>query len=69
MDSNTFKVSTTIAAAIVTVHQGGIRELHWHPNADEWQYYIERLGKNDGVRYRRPRDAPWTFKPEMLATS
>lgn len=21
--------------------QSGIRELHWHPNADEWQYYIE----------------------------
>lgn len=40
VDSSTFKVSTTIAAAIVTVHPGGIRELHWHPNADEWQYYI-----------------------------
>jgi oxalate decarboxylase len=24
----------------VTVHPGGMRELHWHPNADEWQYYI-----------------------------
>ena len=20
---------------------GGMRELHWHPNADEWQYYIK----------------------------
>jgi oxalate decarboxylase len=19
---------------------GAIRELHWHPNADEWQYYL-----------------------------
>nr|WP_308347006.1 cupin domain-containing protein [Serratia marcescens] len=19
---------------------GAIRELHWHPNANEWQYYI-----------------------------
>ncbi len=45
VDSNTFKVSTTIAAAIVTVHPGGIRELHWHPNADEWQYYISGSGK------------------------
>jgi oxalate decarboxylase len=26
--------------AMVTVHPGGMRELHWHPNADEWQYYI-----------------------------
>jgi oxalate decarboxylase len=40
IDSSKFKVSTTIAAAIVTVHPGGIRELHWHPNADEWQYFM-----------------------------
>ena len=19
---------------------GGLREMHWHPNADEWQYYL-----------------------------
>ena len=40
VDSTTFQVSTTVAVAIVTVHPGGMRELHWHPNADEWQYYI-----------------------------
>ena len=45
IDSSKFKISTTIAAAIVTVHPGGIRELHWHPNADEWQYYISGTGK------------------------
>jgi oxalate decarboxylase len=45
VDSSTFKVSTTIAAAIVTVRPGGIRELHWHPNADEWQYYISGKGR------------------------
>jgi oxalate decarboxylase len=45
VDSSTFKVSTTIAAAIVTVKPGGIRELHWHPNADEWQYYISGNGR------------------------
>jgi oxalate decarboxylase len=40
-DSSIFPVSTTIAAALVEVEPGGLRELHWHPNADEWQYYIE----------------------------
>ena len=40
-DSHNFKASTTIAAALVTVHPGGMREMHWHPNADEWQYYIK----------------------------
>jgi oxalate decarboxylase len=39
-DSRNFKASVTIAAALVTVHPGGLREMHWHPNADEWQYYI-----------------------------
>ena len=40
-DSSNFKASTTIASALVTVHPGGMREMHWHPNADEWQYYVK----------------------------
>jgi oxalate decarboxylase len=40
-DSGNFNVSTTIAAALITVRPGGVREMHWHPNADEWQYYIK----------------------------
>ncbi len=41
VDSGNFPISKTIAAALVTVEPGGLRELHWHPNADEWQYYIK----------------------------
>jgi oxalate decarboxylase len=44
VDSSNFKVSTT-AMALVTVHPGGLRELHWHPNADEWQYFIAGKGR------------------------
>src|SRR6266567_2720344 len=44
VDSSNFKVSTT-AMAMVTVRPGGLRELHWHPNADEWQYYISGKGR------------------------
>jgi oxalate decarboxylase len=33
--------ATNTAAAIVTVKPGGLRELHWHPNEDEWQYYVK----------------------------
>jgi oxalate decarboxylase len=44
-DSTTFKVSKTIAAALLTVKPGGIRELHWHPNAAEWQYYLAGQGR------------------------
>jgi oxalate decarboxylase len=45
VDSNNFKVAKEIAAAIVTVKPGGMRELHWHPNADEWQYYFAGKGR------------------------
>jgi oxalate decarboxylase len=39
-DSKNFTASKTIAAALVKVEPGSMRELHWHPNADEWQYYM-----------------------------
>lgn len=44
-DSTTFKVSKTIAAALETIAPGAVREMHWHPNADEWQYWIEGQGR------------------------
>jgi len=37
--------ATNIAAAIVTLKPGGLRELHWHPNEDEWQYYVAGKGR------------------------
>jgi oxalate decarboxylase len=40
-DTSVFAVSKTISAALVEVLPGGLRELHWHPNNNEWQYYIE----------------------------
>jgi oxalate decarboxylase len=43
-DSSNFNVSTTVAAALVTVRPGALREMHWHPNADEWQYYVKGKG-------------------------
>jgi oxalate decarboxylase len=45
VDSSTFKASTNVAVAMVTVHPGGLRELHGHPNADEGQYYISGKGR------------------------
>jgi oxalate decarboxylase len=40
VDSSIFPASSTIAAVLVEVDPGGMREMHWHPNADEWQFYI-----------------------------
>jgi oxalate decarboxylase len=45
VDSRNFPVSKHIAAALVTVKPGGMRELHWHPNASEWQFYIAGKGR------------------------
>jgi oxalate decarboxylase len=44
-DTRNFPISTTTAAALVEIEPGGMRELHWHPNADEWQYWIEGEGR------------------------
>jgi oxalate decarboxylase len=44
IDSKNFKISTT-AAAVITVKPGCLRELHWHPNADEWQYFFGGKGR------------------------
>jgi oxalate decarboxylase len=45
VDSTNFKVAQNIAMAYVTIHPGGMRELHWHPNANEWQYWIQGKGR------------------------
>jgi oxalate decarboxylase len=44
-DSRNFTVSTTVAAALLTIRPGGMREMHWHPNADEWQYWVKGKGQ------------------------
>ena len=40
-DGSNFLINQSIASALVEVEPGGVRELHWHSNNDEWQYYIE----------------------------
>jgi len=39
-DSRNFPAASTIAAACVELQPGAIREMHWHPNNDEWQYWM-----------------------------
>jgi len=45
VDSTIFPISKTVAAAMVTLRPGGLREMHWHPDADEWQYFIQGQGR------------------------
>ncbi|KAK4140420.1 oxalate decarboxylase family bicupin [Dichotomopilus funicola] len=39
-DSHNFPISQTIAAAHVLIQPGALREMHWHPNADEWTLFL-----------------------------
>jgi oxalate decarboxylase len=39
VDSSVFGASKAIAGALVRVKPKAMRELHWHPNASEWQLY------------------------------
>jgi oxalate decarboxylase len=40
VDASKFPISTTITGVVLDLDPGALRELHWHPNADEWQYVI-----------------------------
>ena len=44
-DSSVFPVSITVAAALVEIEPGAMREMHWHPTTDEWQYYMSGQGR------------------------
>ncbi len=41
VDSTQFPISRTITGVVLDLDPGALRELHWHPTADEWQYVIE----------------------------
>ncbi|KAE9977998.1 hypothetical protein BLS_000995 [Venturia inaequalis] len=40
-DSTNFPISKTVAAAHLAIEPGALREMHWHPNADEWTFFIK----------------------------
>jgi oxalate decarboxylase len=41
VDSTQFAISKTMTGAILDLEPGALRELHWHPTADEWQYVLD----------------------------
>jgi oxalate decarboxylase len=61
-DSRNFLANTFVAASLVTLVPGGLRELHWHPNADEWQYYIKGRAQV-GVFTAGPKAQTTNFSP------
>jgi oxalate decarboxylase len=51
-----------IAAVVQTIRPGAMRQMHWHPNADEWQYYIEGKARM-GVFNTGPNVVTMDFNP------
>ena len=51
-----------MAGALATIKPGAIREMHWHPNADEWQYYIKGKARM-GVFNTGPNVMTMDFNP------
>ena len=41
VDSRSFPIAKTITGVVLDLDPGALRTLHWHPNADEWQYVVE----------------------------
>jgi oxalate decarboxylase len=40
VDSTRFPIAKTITGEFLELDPGALRELHWHPTADEWQYIV-----------------------------
>ncbi len=36
-----FPISQTMTGVVLDLDPGALRELHWHPTSDEWQYVID----------------------------
>jgi oxalate decarboxylase len=55
-DSRRFPISKTVTGMVFEIDRGALRELHWHPNADEWQYVLSGRASvtmfGSGGRYR-----------------
>ena len=64
--SKEFPISTTLTGVILRLQPGALREMHWHPNADEWQYYIS--GQSEvGIFASNGRTRTDQFAPGQVA--
>lgn len=41
IDSTTFPLASNFAAALVTIQPGAMREIHWHTDSPEWNYFLQ----------------------------
>ncbi|KAI9849810.1 MAG: hypothetical protein M1837_000022 [Sclerophora amabilis] len=45
VDPLTFPIAEKFSAALVTVRPGAMREIHWHINSDEWNFFLQGMAR------------------------
>ncbi|KAJ9397493.1 hypothetical protein DTO282F9_5672 [Paecilomyces variotii] len=40
LDPQTFPIAEMFSVALVTIHPGAMREVHWHGTSDEWGFFL-----------------------------
>ncbi|HEV2341627.1 MAG TPA: cupin domain-containing protein [Candidatus Acidoferrales bacterium] len=61
-----FPIQKTLTGALMDLKPGALREMHWHPNADEWQYYISGRARV-GIFGAHGRVLTDEFEPGQIA--
>jgi len=61
-----FPIQTTLTAVKMELQPGALREMHWHPHADEWQYYVRGRARV-GVFGSHARHKIEEFGPGQIA--
>jgi oxalate decarboxylase len=66
VSSKEFPIQTTLTAVRMDLKPGALRELHWHPHADEWQYFVRGRARV-GIFGSHGRTRTEEFGPGQIA--
>ncbi len=66
VSSQEFPIQNTLTALRMNIEPGAVREMHWHPNADEWQYVMSGKG-NVGIFGSHGRVKTMAYNKGMVA--
>jgi oxalate decarboxylase len=61
-----FPIQKTLTGATMLLKPGALREMHWHPNADEWQLYLSGQARVT-IFGAHGRTKTATFSPGQVA--
>jgi len=47
LDPLSFPIASKFSAALVAIKPGAMREIHWHPESNEWTFFFSGQGPCD----------------------